>query len=67
LLLGFFHRHRGAAAFGIGLAGFASLEALSNQFRNGSVDRAGVGLFLSDTEFGQHLEDDVRGNLELPG
>jgi hypothetical protein len=58
--------HCGTAGFGVRLGRLASLDALPNQFRNRSVDRAGVGLLLSDTELGKHLEDDMRWNLELP-
>jgi hypothetical protein len=60
------NRHCGAAGFGVRLGRLASLDALPNQFRNRSVDGAGVGLFLSDTELGKHLEDGMRWNLELP-
>src|SRR6266851_1497194 len=60
------NRHCGAAGFGPCLRRFASLDALPNQFRNRFVDGAGVCLLLSDTELGEHLEDDMRWDLELP-
>jgi hypothetical protein len=61
-----FNRHGGAAGLSVCLGRLPSLDALPNQFRNRSVDGAGVCLFLSDTELGEHLEDDMRWNLELP-
>src|SRR5882672_5656870 len=66
LLFGLLNRHGDATGFDVCLGWLTSLDALPNQFRNGSVDRAGVGLFLSDTELGKHIEDSMRWNLELP-
>ncbi len=48
-------------------AGFTALDAPANHFRNRLVDRTGVSLLFSDTEFGEHIENLVRWNLELPG
>src|SRR4051794_5273865 len=64
LFFGFLDGHCGAA-FHL-YRRTTALDALPNQFRNGFVDRAGVGLFLGDAQLGEHFEDDMRRNLELP-
>ena len=50
----------------MGRARLAALDALANQFRYRPVNRAGVRLLLSNTELGEHFEDHMRWNLELP-
>jgi len=51
----------------VGDGGIATLDAQADEFRNGLVDGTGVRFLLSDTEFRQHLKNDVRGHLELSG
>ncbi len=50
---------RGRARLQTGRGWFATLDTLPNEFCNGFIDGAGVGLFLGDAELGKHLEDDV--------
>jgi len=44
----------------------ATLHPLPDYFRHRLINRAGVGLLLGDTELGQHVDDGVRGDFQLP-
>jgi len=44
-----------------------TLNTFPHEFGYRFIDGAGVSLLLGDAELGQHFEDHVRGNLELPG
>jgi len=58
------HGARGFSARGIAAS---ALQALPDNQRDRFVNGAGVGFFLGDTELGQHVDDGVRWNFELPG
>jgi hypothetical protein len=45
----------------------ATLHPLPDYFRHRLINRAGVGFLLGDTELGQHVDDGVRGDFQLPG
>jgi hypothetical protein len=45
----------------------STLHPLADYFRHGLINRAGMSLLLGDAELGQHVNDGMRGNLELPG
>jgi hypothetical protein len=45
----------------------AALNAPADQFRDGLINGAGVGLLLGDAESRQHIDNLVRRDLELPG
>lgn len=55
---------------GIGFAAHgsarATLHSLADDFRHRLINRAGVGFLLGDTELGQHVDDGVRGDFQLP-
>jgi len=54
----------------IGLAAHGStrtaLHPLTDYFGHRLIHGAGVGLLLGHAELGQHVDDGVRGNLQLP-
>jgi hypothetical protein len=58
---------------GHGTIGFAAhggarttLHPLADYFGHGLINGTGVGLLLGHTELGQHVDDGVRGDLQLP-
>ena len=44
----------------------SALNTFPHQFGDGFVDGTGVSFLLGNAKLGQHLEDDMRGNLDLP-
>jgi hypothetical protein len=59
--------------YGHGSVGFAAhggacsaLHPLTDYFRHWLINGAGVGLLLGDAELGQHVDDGVRGDFQLP-
>lgn len=44
----------------------STLNTFPHQFGDGLIDGTGVSFLLGDAKLGQHLEDDMRGNLDLP-
>jgi hypothetical protein len=44
----------------------AALHPLTDDFRHRLIDGAGVGLLLADSELGQHVDNGMGGDLQLP-
>jgi len=63
LPLGDGHGSIGFAAHG---GARSTLHSLTDYLRNWLIHGAGVGLLLGHAELGQHVDDGVRGDLELP-
>jgi hypothetical protein len=55
---------------GVGLAAHSSacatLHSVPDYFGHRLIDGAGVGFLLGDTELGQHVDNGVRGDFQLP-
>jgi hypothetical protein len=45
----------------------STLHPLPDYFRHRLINGARVGLLLGNAELGQHVDDGVRGDLQLPG
>jgi hypothetical protein len=45
----------------------ATLHSLADDLRHRLIDGTGMSFFLGDAELGQHVDDLVRGDLQLPG
>jgi hypothetical protein len=43
-----------------------ALQSLPDDLLDAFVNRAGVSFLFGDTELGQHLDDEMRWNFELP-
>lgn len=52
--------------FALGGLGPAVLHSRPKPLGYVLIDRAGVGFLFRDTELGQHFDDGVGGNLQLP-
>jgi hypothetical protein len=55
---------------GVGFAAHRSarstLHSLPDDFSHRLINGAGVGLLLANAELGQHVDDGMRGDLQLP-
>lgn len=63
--LGFGNRNR-AAGFVAQRGAASALDSLPDDFRHGLINGAGVGLLLADSELGQHVDNGMGGDLQLP-
>jgi hypothetical protein len=63
--LGLSHRD-GRVGFPAHSGARSTLHPLPDYFRHRLIDGAGMGFLLGDTELGQHVDDGVRGDLQLP-
>jgi hypothetical protein len=64
-LFGFGNGH-GALEFPARRVAASALQTLTDNQCHGFVDGAGMGFLLGNTELGQHVDDRVRWNFELP-
>jgi hypothetical protein len=58
--------HRRGWSTALRLEGAFSVDALSHQFRDRLINRAGMRLLFGDANLRQHFYDHVRWNLQLP-
>jgi hypothetical protein len=61
----FGNRH-GTVGFPARLVASPALQAFLDNQRDGFVNGAGMGFLLRDTERGQHVDNGVRWNFQLP-
>jgi hypothetical protein len=59
-------RHR-TLSFAAHCIARTTLDACAKPFGDIFIDGAGMRLFFGDAEFGQHVDDGMRRDLELPG
>ena len=69
---GLFHRFRfgncyGRFVFPARRVAFAALQSFTDNLLDAFVDGTGVGFLFGNTELGQHVDNRVRRNFELPG
>ncbi len=63
--LGFGNRD-GAAGFEAQRRAAPALDSLPDDFRHRLINGTGVGLLLADSELGQHVDNGMGGDLQLP-
>ena len=63
--LGFGDGYR-AVGFAAHCSARSALHPLANDLSHWLIDGAGVRFLLANTELGQHVDDSVRGDLQLP-
>jgi hypothetical protein len=56
----------GGVGFAAHSSARATLHSLPDYFRHRLINRAGVSFLLGYTELGQHVDDGVRGDFQLP-